>query len=214
MASTVGSRLAFEKAKQGVKNAGYNLSTAVLSQSYLRTEVALSTTQTLYTFPILVNDNSVPTTNTSNLLNLQDAFYVSEMALYFCAPSSAVDTTFPLVSYPNATQFPAGAADQLHSVYNGKMSIIINNRQIVPSLDLYRFYDAQQTQQPAVANSVDQFSGSSTGKYPVEPGIVFVGSKQNVVQISIPNALTTVTANSRLVLYFTGHLAQNITSVR
>ena len=214
MASSVGTRLAFEKAKEGVRAAGFSLSTAVLSQSYLRSEITLSTTQTLYTFPILVNDNSVPATNTMNLLNLQDAFYCSEMAIYFAAPSGATDTTFPLVSYPNTTQFPTGAADQLNTFYNGKMQIIINNRQIVPALDLYRFYDAAQTQQPAVTNSVDQFSGKSNGLYPVEPGIVFVGSKQNVVQISIPNALTSVTANSRVVLYMRGHLAQNVTPVR
>jgi hypothetical protein len=216
MASSVGARLAFEKAKQGVKSAGYNLGTAVLSQSYLRSEVLLTTTQTLYTFPILVNDNSVAggITNTSNLLALQDAFYCSELALYFAVPGSSTASNYALNSYPNATTFPAGADDELYSIYNGKMSIIINNRQIVPSLDLYRFYDAEQTQAPAVANAKDQFSGKMTGKYVIEPGIVFVGSKQNIVQISIPNALASVTAGSRMILYMVGHLAQNITPVR
>lgn len=215
MASSVGARLAFEKAKQGVRAAGYNLGTAVLSQSYLRSEVLLSTTQTLYTFPILVNDNqSGGITNTSNLLNLQDAFYVSEMAIYFAAPGSSTASNFPLVSYPNASIFAAGSDAELYSLYNGKMSILINNRQIVPTIDLYRFYDAEQTQAPAVTNAKDQFSGKNSGKYVIEPGIVFVGSKQNVVQVSIPNALASVQANSRMILYCVGHLAQNITPVR
>jgi hypothetical protein len=214
MASTVGTRLAFEKAKEGIKAAGFNLGQAVLSQSYLRSELTLTTTQTLYQFPILVNDNSAPTTGSMNLLNLQDAFYCSEIALFFCAPSSPTATTFSLVSYPNATQFTAGSDIQLNNFYNGKLTMIINNRQIVPSLDLYRFYDAMQTQQPAVTNSVDQFSGKVSGFNPVEPGIVFVGSKQNVVQIQIPNALSSVQANSRVVLYMKGHLAQNVSSVR
>jgi hypothetical protein len=214
MSTSISSRLAFEKAKQGVRAAGYNLSTAVLSQSYLRSEVALSTNQTLYTFPILVNDNSQAISNTSNLLNLQDAFYCSELVLAFAAPSSPTATNFPLVTYPNTTIFPAGAAASLYTIYNGKLSVTINNRQIIPSLDLYRFYQANQTQQPAVTNSVDQFSGKDTGAYAVEPGIVFVGSKQNVVQINIPNALGSVTANSRMILWMKGHLAQNVTPVR
>lgn len=58
MASTVGSRLAYEKAKQAIQNAGISVGTAVLSQSYLRLEVPLSTNQTLYQFPVLVNDVS------------------------------------------------------------------------------------------------------------------------------------------------------------
>lgn len=214
MASTIGTRLAFEKAREGVKAAGFSLNTAVLSQSYLRSELAISATQTLYQFPILVNDNSSPTFNTANLLNLQDAFYCSELAIYFAAPSSATDTSFPLVSYPNATQFTGGAADALYNFYNGKISITINNRQVVPSLDVARFYDAGVTQEGAVTGSVDQFSGKSYGKYPVEPGIVFVGSKQNVVQLQIIAPPAAVRANSRIILYMTGHLAQNVTSVR
>ena len=83
MASTVGARLNFDKAKAGIQAAGFNLGTAVLSQSYLRSELALSTTKTLYQFPILINDNSQGSpTNTSFLLNLQDAFYVSHIGLF------------------------------------------------------------------------------------------------------------------------------------
>jgi hypothetical protein len=214
MATTIGTRLAFEKAKEGVRAAGFSLGTAVLSQSYIRSEILISATQTLYQFPILQNDNISPTYNTMQLLALQDAFYCSEIAILFAAPSSSTDTSFPLVSYPNATQFPAGAADALNNFYNGRISITINNRQIVPSLDVSRFYDAAVTQQPAVANSVDQFSGKNSGKYPCEPGIVFVGSKQNVVQLAISAPPAAVTANSRVILYMTGFLAQNVTSVR
>lgn len=223
MASTVGSRLAFEKAKRGIKQAGFGLGTAVLSQSYLRSELALSTSKTLYQFPILVNDNSQgQNPNTSNLLQLQDAFYVSHIGLFFAKPSSSTDTTFQLVTYPNAQIFStANTASSLYSFYNGALSITVNNRQIVPSLDLYRFYNVPQQQ--SVANAYyttsaiafkDQQDGSSSALYPIEPGIVFSGSKQNIVQINIPAALAAIETNSRVVLYFAGHLAQNVTSVR
>lgn len=213
MASTIGTRLAFEKAKEGIKAAGFGLGQAVLSQSFLRTEVSLNTTSTLYQFPVLVNDNFVPVTNTSRLLQLQDAFYVSELALLFAAPSSATDTTFPLVTYPNATQFPgANEADSLYSFYNGVMTLTVNNRVILPNWDLYRHYWVGQTQEAAPI--LDQNDGSASGFVPVEPGLVLVGSKQNQLQVQLPAALAAVTANSRAVLIFRGHLAQNVTSVR
>ena len=223
MASTVGSRLAFEKAKRGIKSAGFSLGQAVLSQSYLRSELALSTTKTLYQFPILVNDNSSGSNfNTTNLLQLQDAFYVSHVGLFWAKPSSSTDTTFQLVTYPNASIFSSSnTASSLYSAYNGFMSVTINNRQIIPSLDLYRFYQVPQQQQTANADYTssaisyrDQQDGSTSALYPIEPGIVFSGSKQNIVQIQIPAALAAVETNSRIVLYFSGHLAQNVTSVR
>jgi len=223
MASTVGSRLAFEKAKRGIKQAGFTLSQAVLSQSYLRSELALSTTKTLYQFPILVNDNSQGTNfNTTNLLQLQDAFYVSHIGLFFAKPSSSTDTTFQLVTYPNASIFStSNTASSLYSFINGSLSVTVNNRQIIPSLDCYRFYQVPQQQQVANAfytssaiSFKDQQDGSTSALYPIEPGIVFSGSKQNIVQIQIPAALAAVESNSRVVLYFSGHLAQNVTSVR
>jgi hypothetical protein len=223
MASTVGSRLAFEKAKRGIKQAGFTLSQAVLSQSYLRSELALSTTKTLYQFPILVNDNSQGTNfNTTNLLQLQDAFYVSHIGLFFAKPSSSTDTTFQLVTYPNASIFSSSnTASSLYSFYNGSISVTVNNRQIIPSVDCYRFYQVPQQQQVANAfytssaiSFKDQQDGSSSALYPIEPGVVFSGSKQNIVQIQIPAALAAVETNSRVVLYFSGHLAQNVTSVR
>lgn len=223
MASTVGARLSYEKAKAGIQAAGFNLNTAVLSQSYLRSELALSTTKTLYQFPILINDNSQGTPfNTAFLLNLQDAFYVSHIGLFFAKPSSSTDTTFQLVTYPNASIFStANTASSLYSFYNGQISITINNRQVVPGLDTYRFYQVPQQQTTTNAfyttstiNYKDQQDGSASGLYPIEPGIVFSGSKQNIVQITIPAALAAIETNSRVVLYFAGHLAQNVTSVR
>jgi hypothetical protein len=223
MASTVGARLNFDKAKAGIQAAGFNLNTAVLSQSYLRSELTLSTTKTLYQFPILINDNSQGApTNTSFLLNLQDAFYVSHIGLFFAKPSSSTDTTFQLVTYPNASIFStSNTASSLYSFYNGNIQVTINNKQVASGIDCYRFYQVPQQQTTANAdyttsgiNYKDQQDGSSSALYPIEPGIVFSGSKQNIVQISLPAALAAVESNSRVILYFAGHLAQNVTSVR
>lgn len=223
MASTVGTRLAFEKAKNAIQSAGFSLGQAVLSQSYIRTELALSTSKTLYQFPILVNDNTQGSpTNTSNLLNLQDAFYCSSLFIGFAKPSSSTDTTFQLATYPNSLIFSgANTASSLYSFYNGNLSLTVNNRQVVPSYDVYRHYSVPMQQQVAApyyaantSNWKDQQDGSESGFYPIEPGWVFVGSKQNVLQINLPAALAAIETNSRVVVIMRGHLAQNVTPVR
>ena len=223
MATTVGTRLAFEKAKNAIQQAGFSLGQAVLSQSYLRTELALTTSKTLYQFPILVNDNGQGTPpNTAKLLNLQDAFYCSSLFIGFAKPSSATDTTFQLVTYPNASIFSASnTASSLYSFYNGNLSLTVNNRQIVPAYDLYRHYSVPQQQEVAApyysantANFKDQQDGSESAFYPVEPAWVLVGSKQNSLQVQLPTAMAAVETNSRAVIILRGHLAQNVTSVR
>jgi hypothetical protein len=216
MASTVGSRLAYEKAKQAIENAGISVGRAVLSQSYLRLEVPLSTTQTLFQFPLLVNDVSTAGNaafSTENRLALQDAFYASACALYFAKPATAQSANFQLCTYPNTTVFAAAnEATSLYNWYNASMSITINNRQIVPSWPLQNHYWAGQTQETATLK--DEQYGGTSALYPVEPGIVFVGSKQNVIQVQLPSAMAAAPATGRAILVFTGHLAQNCTSVR
>jgi len=220
---TLGSRMAYDKAKEAINNAGFSAGQAVLSQGFIRTEVALSTTKTSYQFPILVNDNiNGSSFNTSNLLNLQDAFYVSSFGLFFAKPSSATDTTFQLVTYPNASIFStANTASSLYTWYNSSLQLVVNNRQIIPSYDLYRHYSVPQQQTTANADYTtsgisykDQQSGADSGFYPVEPGWVLVGSKNNTLTVNLPQAMTAVETNSRAILVFRGHLAQNVTPVR
>lgn len=220
---TLGSRMAYDKAKEAINNAGFSAGQAVLSQGYIRTEVALSTTKTSYQFPILVNDNINGTSfNTSNLLNLQDAFYVSSFGLFFAKPSSSTDTTFQMVTYPNASIFStANTASSLYTWYNSSLQLVVNNRQIIPSYDLYRHYSVPQQQTTANADYTtsgiaykDQQDGGMSGFYPVEPGWVLVGSKNNTLTINLPQAMAAVETNSRAILIFRGHLAQNVTPVR
>jgi len=213
-ATTIGTRLSFDRAKAAIQDAGFSMNRAVLSQSYIRSEVILSTTATRYRFPLLVNDNFSTVTNTSNLLNLQDAFYVSHAALFFAKPSSATDTTFQLVTYPNSIIFSgANTASSLYTWYNGYLSLTVNNRVIWPNVDNYRFYDVPQTQDASAASVIDQQKGSDSALYPIEPGVVLVGSKQNILEAILPASMAAVETNSRAVLYLAGHLAQNVTSV-
>jgi len=222
MATQHGARLVFENAKSLVNNAGFSANQAVLSQSYIRSEVAMSTSVTQYTIPILVNSaNAAGGTNfaTSNLLNLQDAFVISSIGVFVAIPAASTSTAFPLYTYPNASAFStSGAAAALYNLYNGNLSVTTNNRQIVPSWDLYRHLYVPQTQQGAAstATTIDQNDATEFGYYPVEPNIVLVGSKNNQVTLNLPAAIGTLQASTapRIVVIFRGILAQNVTPVR
>ena len=215
-----GARLVFDNAKNLVNNAGFSAGQAVLSQSYIRSEVAMSTSTTSYQIPILVNSTGANTNfATNNLLQLQDAFVVSSIGIFVSIPASSSTTAFRLYTYPNVTAFStSGAATALYNLYNGKMSVVVNNRQIVPSWDIYRHLYVPQTQQLAASTATTQDENDATefGYYPVEPNIVLVGSKNNVISLELPGAISVLEAGTapRIVVIMRGILAQNVTPVR
>lgn len=222
MATQHGQRLVFENAKNLVANAGFNVNQAVLSQSYIRSEIAMSTSTTSYHVPVLVNDTQNGNTfATENRLNLQDAAVISSVGVFVSLPASSSTTAFPLYSYPNAVAFStSGAATALYNLYNGYMQMNINNRVIVPSWGLYKHLNVPQTQQGSQAGAtnggIDQFDGTSTGYYPMEPNVVLVGSKNNQISLNLPSAIGTLQAGvaPRIVVIFQVILAQNVTPVR
>lgn len=215
-----GARLVFDNAKNLVNNAGFSAGQAVLSQSYIRSEVAMSTSTTSYQIPILVNSTGANTNfATNNLLNLQDAFVVSSIGIFVSIPASSTTTAFRLYTYPNTTAFStAGAATALYNLYNGKMQVVVNNRQILSAWDIYRHLYVPQTQQGAASTATTQDENDATefGYYPVEPNIVLVGSKNNVISLELPGAISTLEAGTapRIVVIMRGILAQNVTPVR
>lgn len=218
MASTLGSRLSFENAQKSIAKAGKSTAGAVLSQSYLRLETPLAVGQTQYRFDVLVNENSTGSSSypTVQKLNLQDSFYVSEMGFFLYNPgATATATTTGLLTYPNSTTAGFGTtnAPYYYNVYNGYMSLTINQRVIMPSWNLNRHLVINQTQQVVATNIADQINGSSDAYFPVEPNLVLSGDKKIDLTVTIPNGMTAVTTNSRMVIIFLGVLGQNVTSV-
>lgn len=219
--SQVGQRLVFQNAKNLIENAGLNPGKAVLSQSYLRLEVNLVAGQTAYTFDTLVNENTNPQFVTQQKLNLQDAFIVSNMGVFLGVPATAAvtETAFQLCTYPNQVIFTGTNDVAALGVYAGWMTLTVNQRTIVTNWDLQKHYCVNQTQQlvaRAAATpflNLDQNCGLKDGFAPVEPNLVLIGSKKNIVQIILPQGLTAVEANSRLIIIYRGILAQNCTSV-
>jgi len=221
MATQIGQREVFNNARKLVDAAGLSTSATVLSQSYLRSEVQMSTSTTSYHIPILVNDNqngANSSYNTSQLLQLQDAFVVSGIYIGWGAPTSTTDTEWiPQTFNDGQIATSAAIAKSLYTLYNGNMQIVVNNRQILTGWDIQRHFFVPQTQQIAATGqttNMSQVDFSENGFYPVEPNLVLVGSKNNQVSINLPSAIANIPTYGRIVCVFRGILAQNATSVR
>ncbi len=212
MATQMGSRMVFENAKTLVRSLGYSVEHAKLTQSYLRSEVALSTSIANYHIPVLVNDtqNGASRVNEKRL-NLQDIFITTEIAVLI-GVGNATNTKAPLYTYPNGTVFTSATDEDLWSIYNGFLNLTINNEQILPSWDVLRHYFVPQTQQSA--STTDQWAAGSDAFYPVEPGIVMNGAANINFQLTANGAPATVLADSFIAVIQRGILCQNVTTVK
>lgn len=219
MASQMGQRMIFENAKSLVRSLGYSVDQAVLTQSYLRSEVALSTSIANYHLPVLVNDtqNGAVRVNEKRL-NLQDVFVCSEIAVLIGVGTGS-STKAPLYTYPNGVVFTAATDDDLLTIYNGFLNLTVNNQQVLPAWDVYRHYFVPQTQNGVGITAqtifaVDQNDGSQNGFYPVEPGIVMNGAANINFQLTANGAPATILANSFICALQRGVLLQNVTTVK
>jgi hypothetical protein len=219
MATQMGSRMVFENAKTLVRSLGYSVEHAKLTQSYLRSEVALSTSIANYHLPVLVNDtqNGASRINEKRL-NLQDIFITTEIAVLI-GVGAATSTKAPLYTYPNGVIFTSATDDDLLSIYNGYLNLTINNEQVLPAWDVLRHYYVPQTQGGVGITAqtvfpVDQWNASQDGFYPVEPGIVMNGAANINFQLTANGAPATVLANSFICVVQRGILMQNVTTVK
>jgi hypothetical protein len=212
MATAMGTRMQFENAKTLVRSLGYSVDHAKITQSYLRSEVALSTASANYHIPVLVNDtqNGAVRVN-ERRLNLQDIFVASEWAVFF-GIGNATNTKAKLYSYPNVTDFTGTSDDDLWSLYNGYLNLAINNDLIVPYFDVFKSYFVPQTQETATL--VDQLDASQNGFSPIEPGIVMNGAANINFQLTCGGAPATITADSFICVIQRGILLQNVTTVK
>jgi hypothetical protein len=212
MATQMGSRMVFENAKTLVRSLGYSVEHAKLTQSYLRSEVALSTSIANYHIPVLVNDtqNGASRVNEKRL-NLQDIFITTEIAVVI-GVGTGTNTAAKSYTYPNSTVFTSATDDDLWSIYNGYLNLTINNEQVLPAWDVLRHYFVPQTQQSA--STTDQWDASQDAFYPVEPGIVMNGAANINFQLTANGAPASVLANSFIAVIQRGILCQNVTTVK
>jgi hypothetical protein len=219
--NNMGLRLVFENAKQLVNQLGYDTSQAVVTQSYLRSEFLLATTTANYNVPITVNDtrNGAPTVREQRL-NLQDLFVVSAIGIFTTVGASSASNT-ATVTYNDARTFTTTTSNtDLLSLYNGKLSIVANNQQILPAWDIQKHFFAPQQQggilpfTGATVLPVNQLNAAEDFMFAVEPNIVLNGAANYQATISLPVAPAAVTANTYVCVKWSGLLLQNCTSVK
>lgn len=200
------------------KAAGLNPQKTKNTMSDLVLEQSLSTGVTNYTFPVTNTQANGAPFNTEIRLNLQDSFVASSWGMFLLAPSGGADATFRALTYGSSAVLTGGGAAAAETLYNSYARITVNNDVLVPVWHLSRHRLVPQSQQVAAAanqNGIaeDQIDLSTDGFYPVEPYLVFIGSKNLQVQMILPAALGAVTANSRVRFHFRGLLMQNSTTV-
>lgn len=218
--NTVNARLVYENAKKNLIDAQVSIAQAKLTQSFLRLENTMLVGKNQWQFPVLNNQNNFSGTifPTEQRLNMQDAFVAAMMGVFVSLPASAVDGTFILHTYPNVTVFTAPNATALETLYNSYLQLAVNNDIILPAWDVSRCRLVPQTQNAVgvTAQTIfpeDQIDGSSDGYFPVEPNLVFIGSKNSVLNLIMPAALTVVAAGTRVSIILRGVLAQNSTII-
>lgn len=200
---------------------------AVLTPSVLRLEQAVSITSSSYYFPVKTNEfnaQGVGARPTEVRLHDQDAFYTTAMMMYISKVSSnaapyptnmLLDTSPNPITYPLA--FAAGVSggvnfgSALLTLWNGNMTLKVNERTLMTAFPLYDFLQIPQTQLTGATNSPQtEFDG--TGVQFMEPNPVFIGTKKNQLSLNLPGNITTTEATPVIiVLKFWGYLAQNIT---
>lgn len=229
--SNSGMRAAFQQASQALKMAGKKPKNVVLCQGVLRFETTINTAATQYPFQVVQNSAAVAPTNTSVLLALQDAFFVSQLGIYLAVPASATATNYRLLTYPAvgtttnvAGNFTAAQSVDALSLYNGLLTLTVNQRTILTSWDVQKHLYIPQTQVNAFANvktgataalvapehyTDDHYNGADFGMYPVEPNIILNGKDKNDLSINLPSAIASAPATARIVIIARGVLAQN-----
>jgi hypothetical protein len=220
--STVNARFVYDNALKILASYNINPASAKLTQSDLILEQQLLTTLTAYIFPVLTNDNgpSGSRFNTEIRLTQQDSFIASSWGVFLLEPASAVSATFIAQTYPNALVFVTGGESAaLETIYNAYCKITVNNDVILPVWSLSRHRYVPQTQQTALivgvqnANPYSEIDLSEDGFFPVEPNILFVGSKGYQIQMILPAALAAVGPFTRMRVHYRGVLAQNTTII-
>lgn len=214
----------FQKAKAllentlGLKN---GLNDNLLVNHSIRGEVLLNTSATSFQVPLIAT-NSAATTNTSNLLALQDMFVINKIGVFVAAPSSATDTAYKLFTFGDATAFTGGANTAVEGMYNNAFLKYTNNQRVVlPYWDLKRHHRVPKTQTAANAwysasgeALVNAEDGAIDGFYPVEPSVLLNGAGNAVMELDLKGALSAVTTYQRLIIILRGILLQNASSIK
>jgi hypothetical protein len=220
-------RLVFENARTLLQDSGYNWRTAKLTQSFIRSEVLMSTSQSRLHLPVLVTDNQNGNAfNTERRLQLTDVFVVSSINVQVAKPASATDAAYDTFNFADLSVFTtSGVPAAIKGVYkNGYMSMIVDNDQMLPAWDLEWHYRAPETQAgtntliafsgaTTVLNNTNSVDGSNDGIVPNEPNFILTGNSNIDFSLNTVNAMAAIETTGRWIVRLRGVLAQNCSKI-
>jgi len=220
-------RLVFDNARDLLSDSGYNWRAAKLTQSFLRSEVLMSTAQSRMHLPVLVTDNQNGNAfNTERRLQLTDVFIVSSINVQVAKPSSSTAANYDTYNFGDTGIFSTSncATSILGAYKNGFLSMIVDNDQMLPALDIEQFYKSPRTQattNPLLAyagatttiSNINSVDGSEDGIVAIEPNFILTGNSNIDFSLNLINAMTAVETNSRWIVRIRGVLAQNCSKI-
>lgn len=209
-------RIGYEYAAKLVTDAGYDVKKVLLTQSDLILERQIVTTSNVYEFPVLDQQQGATGApfNTEKRLKLQDAFIASSVGVFMCKPTSAVDTTYIPQTYPNDQVFTtANVATQMNSIYNGYIDVTMNGTVLVPYWSVQKHRMVPQTQETATITAA-QVDMTQDPFVPIEPNLIFQGTKNMIVKLTFAAGVTAVETFQRVRIHYRGYLAQNATLLK
>ena len=190
------SRYDYEKIKKSLTEIGKG--NARLTQSALVLIQDISSTKTVYNFPVLENDNATGIKPQEIRLNQNDSFISTSLGVYLLAKQFNEDTGL-IGDYIYLTHTPYNQSEdtlKCQAFYDGYLRVSINNINYVDKYDIRRHEKVQKTQFQS-RGAVNQTGASfvntdlnDDGIFSIAPMITIEGSKKNQIDIVLPYAMT------------------------
>lgn len=162
---------------------------SLVAPSFLRLERTINGTFNSVNFYTLGNENSPLVTE--KRLEISDAFAVTKLGLFISkvgsstSPSNAELSEAILRTYPNASVFSgSGEASNLMAIYNGYLSLTVDQKVVIDSLPTNQFYQVPQTIQGVTTTAyVDAGSADATTTVPRDQTVFNRGMFTSPVEI-------------------------------
>lgn len=188
---------------------------ANLSQSYLRSEVALGSLSQ-YSFQLQKSNVASPIV-TERLLELNDEFVITHLFIGLKKPAStsaADQLKAQIFTFPDETATTGGFAAVDESLYNGSFSLTINRKEFLPQFPI-RFFRRVPDQQSGLnatggATNKNAFTNGLYGFAPFEP--VKIDGRQTIDAVANIGSGVTFTSGAYAVLECRGYLVVNAKS--
>lgn len=195
----------------------------VQTPSYLRLEQSIQGTFNQINFQVLVNEGSP--NNTERRLQITDLFTITGMSVMIFKAGTTTTATqaqiaaAQLRTWPNPLVFTGAAeAEALMSIYNGYLTVEVNSKRYIDSIDCERFRRIGTSQFGVGSSATDNEPVQADEKPVIDwgfgkmvPTITLSGAGKNLISINLPvsTALGGTSSQNFCVCYLRGLLTQN-----